>query len=308
MWGGSDEAESIATVRAAIDRGINLVDTAPVYGFGRSEEIVGEALAREGLRNRVLIATKVGLDWRNGRAIRHLNRERIFAEVEASLKRLRTDYIDIYQIHWPDPLAPMAECAEAMLGLLRQGKIRAIGVSNFSCRQMDDFRKFAPIHTAQPPYNLFERASEQDVLPYCQRHGIATLAYGSLCRGLLSGRMEADTKFTGDDQRNIDPKFKQPRYGNYLRAVAALDRLAREKYGRRVIHLALRWVLDQPGVSVALWGARRPAQLDPLHDVLGWNLDDEARREIDRVVGLYVTDPVGPEYMAPPARTHTAAA
>ncbi len=308
MWGGSDEADSIAAIHAAIDHEINLIDTAPVYGFGRSEEIVGKALAPNGLRNRVVIATKAGLDWSNGHPFRNASRERIFAEVEASLKRLGTDYIDIYQVHWPDPFTPIEECAEAMLSLVKQGKIRAIGVSNFSRLQMREFRQVSRIHTVQPPYNLFERASEEEVLPYCFWHGIAVLAYGPLCRGLLSGRMKLGTTFSGDDQRLIDPKFQPPRYGQYLRAVAELDRFARENYGKRVIHLALRWVLDQPGVSAALWGARRPSQLEPLSQVMGWTLGNDAMREIDRIVRANVKTPVGAEYMAPPARTEIAAA
>src|SRR5216683_1725962 len=302
MWGGSDEAESINTIHAAIEREITLIDTAPVYGFGRSEEIVGKALADGGLRNRVVIATKAGLDWRDGQPFRNLSRRRIFAEVEDSLRRLRTDYIDIYQVHWPDPLVPIEECAEAMLALYRQGKIRAIGVSNFSRQQMHEFREVAPIHTVQPPYNLFERAAEKEVLQYCLWHGIATLAYGPICRGLLSGRMKSDSRFDGDDQRKTDPKFQPPRFGQYLRAVDALDNFARDNFGKRVMHLALRWVLDQPGVSIALMGARRPTQLDPISEVMGWNLSNDAIAEIDRIVRASVTDPVGPEFMAPPTR------
>jgi aryl-alcohol dehydrogenase-like predicted oxidoreductase len=145
MWGGSDEAQSIKTIHAAIEREITLIDTAPVYGFGRSEEIVGKALADGELRNRVVIATKAGLDWRDGQPFRSASRERIFAEIEQSLRRLRTDHIDVYQVHWPDPLTPIEECAEAMLTLYQQGKIRAIGVSNFSRRQMHAFRDVAPI-------------------------------------------------------------------------------------------------------------------------------------------------------------------
>jgi len=303
MWGGSDEAESIRTIHAALEHEITLIDTAPVYGFGRSEEIVGKALARDGLRNRAVLATKAGLEWRAGQPLRNASRKRIFAEVEASLRRLRTDYIDIYQVHWPDPLTPIEECAEAMLALYRQGKIRAIGVSNFSRQQMHVFREVARIHTVQPPYNLFERDAEEEVLPYCFWHGIATLVYGPICRGLLSGRMQPDTRFSGDDQRNTDPKFQPPRYGQYLRAVEALDRFARDNFGKRVIHLALRWALDQPGVTVALMGARHPAQLEPLDQVMGWALSNDAMEEIDRIVRANVDDPVGPEYMAPPART-----
>src|SRR5438105_5253747 len=139
MWGGTDEAESIATIRAAVEHGINLIDTAPAYGFGRSEEIVGKALAEGNLRSRVLIATKTGLEWQDGKVFRNASRTRIMQEVEDSLRRLRTDYIDVYQVHWPDPLVAIEETAEAMLTLFKQGKIRAIGVSNFSIAQMERF-------------------------------------------------------------------------------------------------------------------------------------------------------------------------
>src|SRR6202050_1334243 len=192
MWGGSDEREAIKTIHAALDRGINLIDTAPVYGFGRSEEIVGKALAMDGRRKRALIATKTGLDWKDGKPFRNARKARIVEEVEDSLRRLQTDVIDLYQVHWPDPNTAIEETAEAMAALYRAGKIRAIGVSNFSPEQMDAFRAVAPLHTAQPPYNLFERGIEKAVLPYCRDNGITTLVYGSLSRGLLSGRMNAE--------------------------------------------------------------------------------------------------------------------
>jgi aryl-alcohol dehydrogenase-like predicted oxidoreductase len=184
MWGGTDEAESVATIRAAFEHGINIVDTAPVYGFGRSEEIVGKTIAEGRLRSDVLIATKAGLQWDGGKVSRNASRARIMQEIEDSLRRLRTDYIDIYQVHWPDPLVTIEETAEAMHTLFKQGKIRAIGVSNFSVLQMERFRKVAPLHVLQPPYNLFERGIETDLLPYCRENKIATLGYGALCRGL----------------------------------------------------------------------------------------------------------------------------
>ena len=301
MWGGTDEAESIATIRAAFEHGINIVDTAPVYGFGRSEEIVGKAIAEGRLRADVLIATKAGLQWDGGKVSRNASRARILREVEDSLRRLRTDYIDIYQVHWPDPLVTIEETAGAMLTLLEQGKIRAIGVSNFSVLQMERFRRVAPLHVLQPPYNLFERDIETDLLPYCRKNRIATLGYGALCRGLLSGRMQPNTVFDGDDLRRTDPKFLEPRFAQYLAAVQELDRLA-QRYGKRVIHLAVRWMLDQ-GVTTALWGARHPHQLNPVDGVTGWSLDAAAKAEIDRILRDTITDPVGPEFMAPPARS-----
>jgi aryl-alcohol dehydrogenase-like predicted oxidoreductase len=302
MWGGTDEAESVATIRAAVEHGINVIDTAPAYGFGRSEEIVGKALAEGGLRSRVLIATKVGLEWKDGNVFRNASRARIMREIEDSLRRLRTDHIDIYQVHWPDPLVAIEETAEAMRAVFEQGKIRAIGVSNFSVDQMQQFRRVAPLHVLQPPYNLFERAIEADVLPYCRKNGIATFGYGALCRGLLSGRMRADSKFEGDDLRRTDPKFQPPRFAQYLAAVERLDRLARQRFGKRVIELAVRWTLEQ-GITTALWGARHPGQLQPVDEVSGWSIDATAMAEIDRILKETITDPVGPEFMAPPART-----
>jgi aryl-alcohol dehydrogenase-like predicted oxidoreductase len=301
MWGGTDEAESIATIRAAFEHGINIVDTAPVYGFGRSEETVGRAIAEAGLRSDVLIATKAGLQWDAGKVTRNASRARIMREVEDSLRRLRTDYIDVYQVHWPDPLVTIEETAEAMHTLLEQGKIRAIGVSNFSVLQMERFRRVAPLHVLQPPYNLFERGIETDLLPYCRENNIAMLGYGALCRGLLSGRMRADTVFDGDDLRRTDPKFREPRFAQYLAAVHQLDRLA-QRFGKRVIHLAVRWMLDQ-GVTTALWGARHPDQLRPVDEVTGWSLDASAKAEIDRILRDTISDPVGPEFMAPPPRS-----
>jgi aryl-alcohol dehydrogenase-like predicted oxidoreductase len=300
MWGGTDESKSIATIRAALDQGINLIDTAPAYGFGVSEQIVGKALT--GARSTAIIATKVGLEWRDGKVYRNASRHRIMAEIHDSLRRLRTDYIDIYQVHWPDPRVPIEETADAMRALYTQGKIRAIGVSNFSVAQMRAFQAVAPLHVLQSPYNLFERDIERDVLPYCVANGIATLGYGALCRGLLSGRMRSDSTFEGDDLRRIDPKFHAPRFAQYLNAVAQLEQLAQRLDNRHVIQLAVRWMLDQ-GVSVALWGGRRPDQLHAALGVSGWSLDARTRTQIDEILTTAITDPIGPEFMAPAARS-----
>jgi aryl-alcohol dehydrogenase-like predicted oxidoreductase len=302
MWGGTDEAESISTIRAALEHGVNVIDTAPVYGFGRSEEIVGKAIAEGRLRSRVLIATKAGLEWQHGSVFRNASRARILREVDDSLRRLRTDHIDIYQVHWPDPLVTIEETAEAMYTLFIQGKIRAIGVSNFSIRQMERFRRVAPLHVLQSPYNLFERGIEADLLPYCRDNRIATFGYGALCRGLLSGRMRPDTTFDGDDLRRSDPKFRKPRFAEYLAAVQRLDQLARRRFDKHVIQLAVRWMLDQ-GVTTALWGARHPEQLQPIDQIMGWQLDASAQAEIDRILDESITDPIGPEFMAPLTRS-----
>jgi len=300
MWGGTDETKSIATIRAAVEHGINVIDTAPVYGFGRSEEIVGKAIAHA--RSNVIIATKVGLEWQDGKVSRNASRARIMREIEDSLRRLQTDYIDVYQVHWPDPLVTIEETAEAMCTLYKQGKIRAIGVSNFSVDQIAQFRRVAPLHVLQPPYNLFERDIEADLLPYSRENKIATFGYGALCRGLLSGRMRAETAFSGDDLRRFDPKFLMPRFAQYLSSVQKLDQLAQQRFGKRVIHLAVRWMLDQ-GITTALWGARHPDQLLSVDEIAGWRLDSFTKAKIDQILRETVSDPLGPEFMAPPARS-----
>jgi len=306
MWGGTDDKESIRTIHAALDQGINLIDTAPIYGYGRSEEIVGEALRQRGRRESAILATKVGLDWTNGKVERNSSRQRILQELEDSLRRLQTDYIDIYQVHWPDSLVPIEETAATLRELYEQSKIRAIGVSNYSPAEMARFSAIAPLHTIQPPYNLFEREIERDVLPYAIGHEVTTLTYGALCRGLLSGAMNAGRQFAKDDMRKTtDPKFRRPHFAEYLGATDRLDAFARERFGKRVIHLAVRWLLDQPGVGVALWGARRPEQLAPIKEVIGWSLSKDDFTDIDAILRENIHNPVGPEFMAPPARETT---
>ncbi|MCF6149197.1 MAG: aldo/keto reductase [Candidatus Kuenenia sp.] len=300
MWGGTDEQTSIQTIHSALEQGINLIDTAPIYGHGLSEEIVGKALERFGNRDKVVLATKVGLEWSENQVFRNSTKERIVKEIEDSLRRLHTDVIDIYQVHWPDVSTPIDETAEAMNVLYKEGKIRAIGVSNYSKEQMEIFRQTAPLHTVQPPYNLFERTAEQEVLPYAKKHGIATLTYGALCRGLLSGRMKPDTKFSGDDLRKIDPKFQMPLYDQYLEAVTQLDGFAREHFGKNVLSLAVRWLLDQSYVSVALWGGRRPEQFNVVKEVAGWKLDEQSLKAIDKILESAIQHPIGAEFMAPP--------
>jgi aryl-alcohol dehydrogenase-like predicted oxidoreductase len=303
MWGGTDETQAIATIRYALSQEITLIDTAPVYGFGTAEEIVGKALEPAGLRRQAIIATKAGLSWSTGRPQRDSRPSRLRQELEDSLRRLRTDYIDLYQIHWPDPLVPIEDVALELHRMYQEGKILAIGVSNFSPAQMDEFRAIAPLHTVQPPYNLFERAIDTDVLPYATRTGLSAIAYGALCRGLLSGRITTKTVFTGDDLRRTDPKFADPELRRgYLRAVEQLDGLARERFGRDVLSLAVRWVLDR-GPTVALWGARRPEQLEAVDGAMGWTLDSDTMGIIDRILERNIPAPVGPEFMAPPARS-----
>ena len=295
MWGGGAESEAIRTIHAALDTGVNLVDTAPVYGRGRVEEIVGRALSSSANRGRIAVATKLGIDWASGELRHDASPERIAREVEDSLRRLRVEVIDLYQLQGTDAATPLETTGRALEALVRAGKVRALGVSNFSPADMERLHAVAPIAAAQPAYNVFERAIEADVLPWCRARGVATLAYGALCKGLLSGRMSPETTFEGDDLREDDPMFRAPRYHACLAAVAALDAFAREAFGRTVLELAVRWLLDRPGVSVALWAARRPAQLDPLPRVLGWRIGPEAMARIDEIFRAHLAGPADVE-------------
>jgi aryl-alcohol dehydrogenase-like predicted oxidoreductase len=301
MWGGTDEELAIKTIHTAIDKGINLIDTAPVYGFGRSEQIVGQALALKKCRDKVFISTKTGLDWQDGKVFRNCSPDFIKRNVADSLKNLQTDYLDILFVHWPDPLEPFEETGKLLGQFLQEGKIRAVGVSNYSPEQIEAFRRGGPLHLVQPPYNLFERAIEADLMPFCRNHNLALMAYGALCRGLLSGQVTADRQYQGDDLRKIDPKFKPPRLEQYLAAVDHLDDFAWDHFERRVLHLAVRWVLDHDA-DIALWGGRKPEQLDPVPEISGWKLDQAALQAIDQILAETIKDPVGPEFMAPPDR------
>lgn len=302
MWGGSDSKDSINTIHHALNMGINLIDTAPVYGFGLSEELVGKTLKESGKRKEVVIATKFGLSWKSKQEVyRDSRKETLIKELDASLKRLQTDYIDLYQIHWPDPLVPFSETAEAMLQFLKEGKIRAIGVSNFSVEELKKFQKTFPLHALQSPYSIFERDIEKEQLSYCMKNHIAVLGYGSLSRGLLTSRHKKISEFKEDDIRRMDPKFQEPRYSQYLQCAKKLEKWAKDNYNRPLAALAVRWSLDK-GINVALWGARKPEQLKELDSIWFWKLTPKDFDEIDKIIKETITMQGESGLMGPPLR------
>jgi aryl-alcohol dehydrogenase-like predicted oxidoreductase len=311
-WGAVPDEVAVATCLSAIERGINLIDTAPIYGHGRSEEIVGRAMRAHGRREEFYIATKAGLEWNERGVFANSTPTRLRQEIEGSLRRLGTEYIDLYQVHWPDTRTPVAEVAAQLAEFQREGKVRALGVSNFSVTQMEEFRAVAPLASNQPPYNIFERQIDEarlagenpqpSIRAWCAANGVAILCYSSLCRSLLAGRVHRGMRFDSKDIRSADPKFQEPRFSQHMTAVERLAAFAQERCGKTVLELAARWVLDRPGISAALWGARRPEQLDAVDGVMGWKLDGSAMAEIDRIVNESVTDPVGPEYLTPMVR------
>lgn len=303
-WGPAPDDAAIATCLSAIERGINLIDTAPIYGHGHAEEIVGKAIRAHGSRDAVFIATKAGLEWFDSGVFANSTAPRLRQELEDSLRRLGTDYIDLYQVHWPDTRVPVAEVACLFAEFLREGKVRALGVSNFSATQMEEFRRVAPLASDQPPYNIFERQIDDSILPWCAANRVAVLTYSSLCRSLLGGRIKRGMRFNAGDIRSADPKFQEPRFSQYITAAERLADFADARFGKSIVELAARWVLDRPGVSVALWGAKRPDELDAMAGVMGWKLDADAIAEIDRIVAESVSDPVGPEYLTPLVRAN----
>lgn len=300
-WGGTDETRSIKALHRAFNEGINLVDTAPIYGFGVSEEICGKAIQQYGKRDQIIIADKAGVEWGDhGLYWCNTSKQRIITECEDSLRRLQTDYIDLYQLHYPVANLPVETAAEAFAQLLQEGKIRAIGVSNFSIEQIEEWRQIAPIHSSQNRLNVLQ----SEWLPnfeYCGNHQIGTLTWGTLAQGLLTGKFNETSTFPEDDLRYMYPLFTGEYFPQYLKAVHDLKQLAHSK-GKNVAQLAVRWVLDQPGVSVALWGARDEYQLDDISGVMGWSLSAEDMNEIDRILKNSIHDPFVDPSLAPPTK------
>jgi methylglyoxal reductase len=275
IWGAdTDDNESVATVRAALDAGVNLIDTAPAYGFGRSEIVVGKAI--RGRRDKVVLATKCGLWWDDQRGsfftefdgkslYRSLRPDTIRIEVENSLRRIGTDYIDLYQTHWPSAApdkTPIADTMECLMKLKDQGKIRAIGVSNVSLDELRENCRCGGVASDQFRYSMLSRDPEKDILPYCRKHDIATLTYMSLEQGLLTGKVGMDREFKPGDFRTNEawnPWYKRENRKRVLDLLAGFKALA-EKYGCTTAQLVIAWTVTQPGVTHVLVGARRVTQ------------------------------------------------
>ena len=268
MWGGTDEAASVAAIRTSIDAGASLIDTAPAYGMGRSEEIVGKAIA--GRRDQVVLATKCGLVWHTDRGNhffdqagkpvhRYLGRDSIAHELDASLRRLGTDHVDLYITHWQDPTTPVAETMDALETLRRSGKIRAIGASNLSAADLEAYVAAGTLDAIQEQYSMVHRDIEAGIVPLCLRHGISILSYSSLALGLLTGKIGPERAFKGDDLRIADPRFSVENRSMAIAFAEEVRPLA-AAHGASVAELVIAWTLRQPGITFALCGARNPDQ------------------------------------------------
>jgi aryl-alcohol dehydrogenase-like predicted oxidoreductase len=281
-WGATDETEAVAAIRRAADGGVTLFDTAQGYGFGASERLLAKAL--DGHRDGLVVATKGGLRPTDGGGVaRDSSPAWIRRGVEESLRALNTEAIDIYQLHWPDPATPFAETAAALAELVEQGKVRHVGVSNFSAAQMAEFSDTLPVETLQPPYHLLQRSIEESVLPYAEEHDIGVLVYGPLAHGILSGALQKDTQFAPGDWRASSADFRGESYRRNLAAVTELAWLARD-LGISLSQLAIAWTLIHPAVDVAIVGTRNPAHVDQALASADVTLEPAARQRIEEIM------------------------
>jgi aryl-alcohol dehydrogenase-like predicted oxidoreductase len=283
-WGSQDDQQSIEAIQRALDSGVNWIDTAAVYGLGHSEEVVAKALA--GRAHRPYVFTKCSLVWGADRKIRHvLKADSVRRECEASLRRLKIDTIDLYQIHWPDPDAELEEGWETLAKLKEEGKIRYLGVSNFNVRQMERALKIAPITSLQPPYSAIERSVEKDILPFCQQHQIGVIVYSPMQSGLLTGAMSKArvANFPNDDWRKSDSEFQEPRLSRNL-VLADLFRAIGARHNRAAGEVAIAWTLRHPTVTAAIVGARHARQVDGIIGAQTFRLTQDEIDEIEQWV------------------------
>jgi aryl-alcohol dehydrogenase-like predicted oxidoreductase len=303
MWGGTDRLQSVRAIHAALDAGVNLIDTAPIYGFGLSEDIVGEAIRDR--RDQVVLATKCGmvcdpsagqLKFRsnvmgpapNGHVTIHTcNRpESIRREIEASLQRLGTDHVDLYQTHWQDTTTPIEETMGVLLDLKGEGKIRAIGASNASVEQLDAYRRVGPLESDQERYSMLDLGLESGQLPYCHEHGIAVLAYSPLARGLLTGKVGPDRQFPRGDLRHGDERFSAENRRRVAEMLESLEPIA-EQHNVSLAQLTIAWTFHQPGLSHVLCGARNPQQACENAAAADVELSDDELRTMREAIETY---------------------
>jgi aryl-alcohol dehydrogenase-like predicted oxidoreductase len=283
-WGPQDDNEAIAAILKALDLGVNWIDTAPIYGCGHSEELVGKALKQTKIRP--IIATKCSLLWNEKREkIGYLKADSIRRECEDSLKRLGIDAIDLYQMHWPDPQRDIDEGWEEMARLQKQGKVRHIGVCNYNVEQLNRIRKISPVTSLQSPYSMIRRDTEKELLGYCAKHNIGVVAYSPMQRGLLTGKFSKKYLATlaPDDHRLRMPEFTEPQFSVNLEFVEKLKSIA-EKNGKTLAQLAIAWVLRRQEVTAAIVGARKPSQLAETAPAADWILTETDIAEIEKLL------------------------
>ena len=293
-WGSQDDNDSVAAIQRALDLGINWIDTAAVYGLGHSEEVVARAL--EGRQQKPYIFTKCSMIWSKkfwqtqDQIHRSLKSDSVRKELESSLRRLKMDAIDLYQIHWPDPEDQIEEGWETLVKLKQEGKVRNIGVSNFSVAQMERISKIAPITSLQPPYSMLNRGVEKEILPYCKQHNIGVINYSPMVSGLLTGAMtkERMANLPQDDWRRNNARFQEPQLSRNLKLVELLREIG-SAHGRSPGEVAIAWTLNNPAITAAIVGARNAKQVDGIIGAATFRLQPD---EIARIEDFLTTNPV----------------
>lgn len=283
-WGPQDDQESIAAIHRALELGVNWLDTAPIYGLGHSEEMVAQALA--GMKEKPLIATKCSRVWdEQGNISSDLSRANILRECEDSLRRLQAETIDLYQIHWPIPDERIEEAWQAMADLVRAGKARYIGVSNFNVAQLKRILAIHPVASLQPPYSMLRRDIEAELLPFCQQNQIGVIVYSPMQKGLLTGKVKRAwvESLPQDDHRRHDPMFNEPELSKNLRLVEQLKEIA-GRHGRTAAELAIAWTLRRPELTAAIVGARHPNQIEETVGAGDWQIAAEDLEEIEQLL------------------------
>ncbi|MCF7916793.1 MAG: aldo/keto reductase [Candidatus Omnitrophica bacterium] len=284
-WGPQEDRNSIEVLDLAIKEGVTVVDTAPVYGRGRSEKVIGDFLRKHKLRERIILATKVGLDWQGAKILHNLSQKRMLAEVDLSRGRLQTDYFDLYQVHWPDPNTPIAETAEIMYKLKQKGITKAVGVSNYSVAQMSEFMQYCPVDCLQPEYSMFKRDIETDIVPFCQKNGIAIISYAPLYSGLLTGKFFLnDTDIPEDRNRKLKSfHFTEPYFSINKETLEKLKTIA-ANYEKTLTQLVINWNFSQSGITSSIVGSRKPKQLLENLGSIGWKLSTEDQAKINEIL------------------------
>lgn len=280
-WGPQDDRDSEAVMATAIAQGVTAWDTAPVYGKGHSEEVIGDFLGQRSIRTHVVIASKVGLTWNLlGRIGHDLRKERMLKEIDATRRRLKTDYLDLYQIHWPDPAVPVRDSALVMHDLYTQHLIRAVGVSNYSVEQMQEFLRYCPLHCLQVPYNMLRRDIERDIIPFCREKNIAVIVYVPLASGVLSGKFFCGEKIPGDICRRKHKELQRNTFQVNKTLIQGLRDISRT-YDKTVAQLVLAWTVSQPGITAVIAGCRNQEQIEENVGGFGWNLSAGDRGRIE---------------------------
>lgn len=283
-WGNQNDKDSLSVLEKAINSGVNLIDTAPIYGKGHSEELIGRFFKKNGRREEVVLATKLGLSWHGRRVYHNLKRKRMIEEIDESRKRLQTDYIDIYQVHWPDVDTPIKETAQVMYEFYSKGLIKVIGVSNYSVLQMKEFMKHSPLQTLQPPYNMFRREIEADIIPFCIENNISIISYIPLQSGILTGKFFfTETKIPKDLCRKKHRDLGEFFFSLNKEVLKNINEIA-SKYNKTLTQFVLNWTCHKKGITSVLAGARSINQLEENLGAVDWYIEEEDFRKVEEIL------------------------